>query len=507
MSNVDYQKNVIEMKNITKKFGTFKANDNISLKVCKGEVHALLGENGAGKSTLMNILYGLYKADEGEILIEGKKVNIQSPTDAIKNGIGMVHQHFMLIQPFTVTQNIILGMEPTKNIKLDLEKAKKNVIELSNKYGLHVDPDVKVEDISVGMQQRVEILKVLYRGANIIILDEPTAVITPQEIIELMDIIKNLTNEGKVIIIITHKLKEIKSMADNCTIIRRGKSIDTVRVSEVSESDLASKMVGRSINLKVDKVSKNKGKVLLSIKDLVVNNNRNMKVVNNLSLELHEGEILGIAGVDGNGQSELVEAITGLRNIESGTVSVDGVKTTNAKPKEVINKGMSCIPEDRHKRGLVLDFTIEENIVLENFDRKPFSKKGILNKSEIKSHAKKLIQEFDIRPTNEEEPVRVLSGGNQQKVIIAREVTHNPKVLIATQPTRGLDVGAIEYVHKVLIEQRNKNKAVLLVSLELDEIINIADRIAVIYEGSIAAIIEDKDVDESKIGLLMAGGK
>ena len=507
MKNNDFHSTVVEMKNITKKFGDFKANDSIDFTVRKGEVHALLGENGAGKSTLMNILYGLYQPTMGDIYVNDKKVNITDPNIAIANGIGMVHQHFMLVEPFTVTENIVLGMETlTKIGTLDMNKAIEDVKELSEKYGLHVDPNAKIEDITVGMQQRVEILKALYRGVEILILDEPTAVLTPQEIKELIQIMRNLTSEGKSIIIITHKLKEIKESADRCTIIRRGKWIDTVNVEEVNEDILASKMVGREVSFKVDKRDKKKGNVVLKIDNIIVKDNRGINAVDGLSLEVNAGEVLGIAGIDGNGQSELIEAITGLRKIEDGKVYMDNKDITNNTPKNIIESKISTIPEDRHKRGLVLDFTVAENMVLENYNKEPFATKGILNHSKIKEYAKKMIEKFDIRPTDEELKARSLSGGNQQKIIIAREVSNNPNLLIAAQPTRGLDVGAIEYVHKSLIAQRDENKAVLLVSLELDEVMNVSDRIAVIYEGKIVDIIDAKDANENTLGLMMAGG-
>ncbi|WP_425448580.1 ABC transporter ATP-binding protein [Dethiothermospora halolimnae] len=495
------------MKNVTKKFGDFTANDNINLTVHKGEVHALLGENGAGKTTLMNVLYGLYKPTNGEVYINGKKVNLFDPNVAIKRGIGMVHQHFMLVEPFTVAENIILGMETTSGLgKLDMKKAIKEVEELSKRYGLHVDPNEKIENITVGMQQRVEILKTLYRGADILILDEPTAVLTPQEIEDLIKIIRNLTKEGKSIIIITHKLKEIKQVADYCTIIRRGKHIDTVDVSETDEDELASKMVGREVSFKVEKEDRTAGKVVLEIDNLVVEDNRGIEAVEGLSLQVRAGEIVGLAGVDGNGQSELIEGLTGLRKVKSGNVKINGEDITNKSPKEIIDSNISTIPEDRQKRGLVLDYTVSENMVLENYYKAPFAKRGILNHEKINEFARDLIKKFDIRPENEKIQAKSLSGGNQQKVIIAREVTNDPDLLIAAQPTRGLDVGAIEYVHKSLVDQRNKNKGVLLVSLELDEVINVSDRIAVIYEGKIVGIVDAKDADENKLGLMMAGG-
>ena len=515
-SNIDYSQKVVEMKNITKKFGSFVANDNINLTVHKGEVHALLGENGAGKSTLMNILYGLYHQTSGEIHINGKLVNMDNPNVAIENGIGMVHQHFMLVQPFTVAQNIILGTEPTKGLgAVDINKAIQDVKDISEKYGLYVDPNAKVEDITVGMQQRVEILKALYRGAEILILDEPTAVLTPQEIQELIQIIRNLTKEGKSVIIITHKLKEIKAVADYCTIIRRGKYIDTVKVSESSEDDLAAMMVGREVNFKVDKGEAKPKQTVLEIKDLIVKDNRKISVVDGLSLEVKAGEILGIAGIDGNGQSELVEALTGLRKSQSGSIKINGHEVLNNTPKELFKKGIKNIPEDRHKRGLILDFTVAENTVLQNYKDARFSKNGILDKEAIEKYADGIIERFDVRPTDHTVKARALSGGNQQKIIIGREVdnievsrasTGEAQLLIATQPTRGLDVGAIEFVHKALVKQRDEGNAVLLVSLELDEVMNVSDRIAVIYEGKIVGVVDAKDADENTLGLMMAGG-
>ncbi len=507
MNNIDFSTKIIEMKNITKKFGDFVANESIDLTVHKGEIHALLGENGAGKTTLMNILYGLYSQTKGEILINGKNIDIDNPNVAIKNGIGMVHQHFMLVQPFTVLQNVMLGEETTKNLGIiDGEKARNEVEKISKLYGLHVDLDAKIQDISVGMQQRVEILKALYRGAEILILDEPTAVLTPQEIEDLIKTMKSLTKEGKTIIIITHKLKEIKAAADYCTVIRRGKKIDTVKVNDVTEQDLAEMMVGREVSFVVEKEEKEKGDMILKLDNLIIKDNRGLNAVKGLSLEVHGGEILGIAGVDGNGQSELVEGITGLRNIEDGEISLKGKEITNFTPKEIIESGLSNIPEDRQNRGLVLDFTVAENMILENYYKKPFSQKGRLDHKEIKSFARKLIDNFDVRPKEENMLAKSLSGGNQQKVIVAREISNDPDVLVAAQPTRGLDVGAIEFVHEYLVEQRDRGKAVLLVSFELDEILNLSDRIAVIYNGKIVEILDRKDANENKLGYLMAGG-
>ena len=499
----------VQMRGITKTFGTFCALDNVNLDVKKGTIHALLGENGAGKSTLMNVLYGLYRADSGDISINGKKVDIKNPNVAIENGIGMVHQHFMLVDNFTVTENIVLGSEITNKFGvLNMKKAREEVVNIVKKYGLEVDPDAKIEDISVGMQQRVEILKALYRGAEHLILDEPTAVLTPQEINDLIDIMHNLIADGKTIIIITHKLKEIKKSSDVCTIIRRGQYVDTVKVSDVTEEELATKMVGHAVKLVVDKTPAEPKDVVFEIDNLNVKDERKIDAVKNLSLKVHKGEIVGIAGIDGNGQKELVEAITCLTKSESGTIKIDGVEIQNTTPDNVIKHKISTIHEDRQKRGLVLDFTVAENMVIENYNKEPFCKNGILNKGEILNHTVDMIKQYDIRPDNcENELVRGLSGGNQQKVIIAREVYNDPDLLIAVQPTRGLDVGAIEYVHKALVKERDKGKAVLLISLELDEVMNVSDTIAVIYDGNIVDTFKQGEVDENTVGLLMAGGK
>lgn len=498
----------VKMQNIVKKFGDFVANDGINLTVHKGEVHAILGENGAGKSTLMNILYGLYNPTSGQIFIDGKETIIGTPQRAIDLGIGMVHQHFMLIPPFTVTENIVLGMEDTNGLVLDLKKSREKIVELSEKYGLSVDPDAKIEDISVGMQQRVEIIKVLYRGANTLILDEPTASLTPQEIAELIEIIKSLTNDGKSVILITHKLKEIKACADTCTIIRHGKYINTVDVKNTTESELASMMVGRDVSFTVEKEKREPGEVVLEVKDLCAKDYRNVEILKSLGLSVRRGEIVGIAGVDGNGQSELVEILTGLKKAESGSVTILGQNAFNVTPKQSFEMGITSIPEDRQKHGLVLDFSVAENLILQNFEKEPFSKNGILNKADIESHANDMIKKFDIRPNDcSKKAAKTLSGGNQQKVIIAREVTNDSDLLIAVNPTRGLDVGAIEFVHKYLVEQRNKNKAVLLVSFELDEIMNLSDRIEVIFDGQITGEVAGDEADENELGLLMAGGK
>lgn len=499
---------VIQMKDIVKKFGDFTANDHINLTVHKGEVHAILGENGAGKSTMMNVLCGLYKPTSGQIYINEKPVNFSSPKDAIDMGIGMVHQHFMLVQPFTVLDNIILGIEPTKGICVDREQARQKVMELSSRYNMKIDPDALVRDISVGMQQRVEILKVLYRGADTLILDEPTASLTPQEIEGLLEIIRNLTADGKSIILITHKLKEITASSDNCTIIRQGKYIQTVNVAEVNENDLAAMMVGRDVNFKVEKKAQKRGGVVLEVQDIRAKDYRGVDILNDLNLKVYAGEIVGIAGVDGNGQTELVEILTGLRKAESGSVKILGKEVLNKTPAETFAAGISSIPADRQKHGLVLDFSIEDNLILQHFAEVPYSKKHILNRKTIRQHATELIEKFDVRPRNSENrPAGTLSGGNQQKVIIAREVTNDKELLIAVNPTRGLDVGAIEFVHKYLVEQRNKGKAVLLVSFELDEIMSLSDRIEVIFDGRITGSVAGQGADEKELGYMMAGGR
>jgi simple sugar transport system ATP-binding protein len=468
-------KYVVEMLNIRKEFPGVVANDDISLQLKPGEIHALLGENGAGKSTLMSILFGLYTPDKGTIKVRGQKVNITNPNVANSLGIGMVHQHFKLVHNFTVTENIILGMEMKRGIVLDTKSAAERVKVLSERYGLNVDPYAKIEDISVGMQQRVEIMKMLYRDAEVLIFDEPTSVLTPQEVQELMGIMRNLIAEGKSIILITHKLKEIKAIADRCTVIRRGKLIGTVDVASTSEEKLAEMMVGRQVSFTVQKKELQPGEVVLDIKGLSVLSSRKVLGLKNVSLEVRAGEILGIAGVDGNGQSELVEAY---------------------------------IPEDRHKHGLILDYSIENNLVLKVYYNEPFSKNGLLNSAAIREHAKRVMEQFDVRSgQGPAASARSLSGGNQQKTIVGREIDHDPDLLIAVQPTRGLDVGAIEYIHKRIVEQRDNGKAVLLVSLELDEILNLSDRIAVINGGEIIDIVDAGKVSENEVGLMMAGVK
>ena len=499
--------NVIEMREITKVFGEFVANDKIDLQLRKGEIHALLGENGAGKSTLMNMLAGLLEPTSGEIFVNGKSEKLDSPSRAAALGIGMVHQHFMLVEAFTVAENIILGSEITNKGVLDLKKANADILELSERYGLAVDPTAKIEDISVGAQQRVEILKTLYRGAEILIFDEPTAVLTPAEILELMDIMKTLVKEGKSIILITHKLDEIRAVADRVTVIRRGKSIETVSIESVSNKDLAEMMVGRSVSFVTEKEEAKPKDVVLQISDLIVNENRGVPAVKELSLDVHAGEIVGVAGIDGNGQSELIQAITGLRKVKSGSIKIKGREVVGLSPRKITEMQVSHVPEDRHRDGLVLEMMLSENIALQTYYKEPLSNKGVLNYNQINSYARKLMEEFDVRAASELVPAGALSGGNQQKAIIAREVDRNPDLLIVSQPTRGLDVGAIEYIHKRLISERDKGKAVLVVSFELDEILNLSDRIAVIHDGKIQGIVKPSETNKQELGILMAGGK
>ena len=500
---------VVEMRNITKVFGKVRANDNASLSVRAGEIHAILGENGAGKTTLMNILYGLYQPTSGEILIRGKPVHFTGPNQAITSGIGMVHQHFMLVQPFTVVENIILGMEPLqKTRKIDYEAAARRVAELSERYGLYVDGNARIQDISVGMQQRVEILKALYRGADVLILDEPTAALTPQEIIELTAILKELANEGKAVIIITHKLKEIKAMANRCTIMRQGKYMGTVEVDSVSTREMAAMMVGRQVEFTTKKAAFTPGEEVLRISDLHALDYRGVEILKGLDLSARRGEILGLAGIDGNGQTELAEILAGLRKAESGRITVNGTDAFNKMPGELFRLGVSSIPEDRQKYGLILDMSVAQNLVIQNIGQEPFSHKGRLRYDEIRSYARKQVQEFDIRPANcENRPAGELSGGNQQKLIVAREMRNGKDLLIAVNPTRGLDVGAIEYVHRYIVAHRDQGKAVLLISFELDEIMNLADTIQVIYDGRIVGGMTGDQADEKRLGLMMAGGE
>lgn len=496
---------VLELKGITKRFPGVVANDSISFQLKRGEIHALLGENGAGKSTLMSIVFGLYQPDEGEIYVNGKPVVMDNPNKAIELGIGMVHQHFKLVEPFTVTENIILGMEPKNGAKIDIKGASKKVKELSEKYGLDVDPMATIESISVGMQQRVEIIKTLYRGADILIFDEPTAVLTPQEIGELLEIMRRLVAEGKSIILITHKLKEIMEIADACTIIRRGKVIESLQVAHSNPQELAEKMVGKAVNFKTEKQKAIPKDVLLDVKDLVVAGEKGRNAINHLSISLREGEIVGIAGVDGNGQTELIEALTGMRPIQSGDILLEGKSMVNQSPRTISEAGVSHIPEDRHKHGLILDFSVSENAILQTYYQKEMSPNGFINKKAMDELSTRLVKEFDIRTPGIETKVRSMSGGNQQKIIIAREIERQPKVLIAAQPTRGLDVGAIEFVHKQLISQRDQGKGVLLISFELEEILNVADRILVLFDGEIVGETTPETTSDQELGLMMAG--
>lgn len=497
---------VVEMLGIRKEFPGIVANDDITLCLKKGEVHALLGENGAGKSTLMSILFGLYQPDKGSIRIRGKDVRIDNPNIANDLGIGMVHQHFKLVHNFTVTENIVLGIEPTSGLVLSLKEASQRIKTLSQQYGLNVEPDARIEDISVGMQQRVEILKMLYRNAEVLIFDEPTAVLTPQEIQDLLKIMRNLIDEGKSIILITHKLKEIKAIADRCTVIRRGKYVGTVEVKDTDEARMAEMMVGRQVSFKVEKSAREPGEVILSLRNLRIPCRRKGDPIRIDALDIRAGEIVGVAGVEGNGQTELIEALTGLRRVESGSMVLSGKDIANASIRERNESGLAHIPEDRQKRGLVLDYTLQENFILKNHRDAPYSHNGFLDADAIRAHADKVIAAFDVRSgEGAVSKARDMSGGNQQKAIIGREFDQNPNLLIAVQPTRGLDVGSIEYIHKRLVEQRDSGKAVLLVSLELDEILDLSDRIAVISHGAIVDIVDADKTDEKEIGLMMTG--
>lgn len=500
----------IEMLGITKRFPGIIANDNITLQLKKGEIHALLGENGAGKSTLMSVLFGMYQPEEGEIHKDGKKVEINNPNDANDLGIGMVHQHFKLVECFSVLDNIILGRETTKGGLLQKDEARKKVVELSKRYGLSVDPDAIIEDITVGMQQRTEILKMLYRDNEILIFDEPTAVLTPQEIQELMHIMKNLAAEGKSILFITHKLAEIMQVADRCSVLRKGKYIGTVDIKDTTPEKLSAMMVGRDVNFVVAKEEAKPQDVVLDVKNMSIASKRHKNnAVNNVSLQVRRGEIVCIAGIDGNGQTEFVYGLTGLEPLKEGTVTLAGKDITHAPIRERMISGMSHIPEDRHKHGLVLDYSLEDNCILQRYFEPQFTNKfGFLKRREIREYANKLIEEYDIR--SGQGPIttaRSMSGGNQQKAIIGREIDKDPELLIAVQPTRGLDVGAIESVHKKLVETRDAGKGVLLVSLELDEVMNVSDRILVMYEGEIVGEFDPKKVSVEELGLYMAGSK
>ncbi len=497
---------VLQLKNITKRFPGVLANDHIDLMLNKGEILALLGENGAGKTTLMNILYGLYQPNEGEILINGERLIVNSPTDAIQAGVGMVHQHFMLIPVFTVTENVMLGEETTRYGNfLDRQKAAQRILEISEAYNLKVDPNDYIRDLPVGVQQRVEIIKLLFREADILIFDEPTAVLTPQEADELFLIMRSLADKGKSIIFITHKLREVLAIADRIMVIRRGAVVGETTPDKADANSLAAMMVGRAVDLKVEKIEKRPGDLVLSISNLVVADKFQNIVVDNVSLDVHAGEIVGVAGVQGNGQTELVNAITGLEKIAEGAITLQGQDITKASPRKITEIGSAHIPEDRQADGLVLPFPIAENLVLCTYYKEPFSKGVILQYKTILEHSEKLIKDFDIRAPGPLTPVSNLSGGNQQKVIIARELSRPIDLLVASQPTRGLDVGSIEYIHKRILEKREQGCAVLLVSPELDEIMELADRIAVMYRGKIIANIPNKGISKEQIGLLMAG--
>lgn len=501
----------VQMRDISKSFGKIVALNKINIDIKKGTIHAILGENGAGKTTLMNILYGLLKKDSGEIFIKGEKIDIKNSQIAIKNGIGMVHQHFKLIKNFTVLQNIMLGCETTNKFGfLKNKSAHKKIAELSKKYNLDIKLDTKIEDISVGMQQRVEILKTLYRGADILIFDEPTAVLNPNETNDLIKTMQNLAKDGKTIIIITHKLKEIKKAASFCTIIRAGSIVDTLNVSKTPIEELAKKMIGQNLKINIAKKDHEFGDIIFEIDNLCIENKKtkNLNAVDKLSLKIRKGEIFGIAGVDGNGQKELVEAITNLITVKSGSIKINGNEIQNTNIKNVINNKVSTIYDDRHARGIILDMSVKENVILEKYKAKPFSKRGILKQKSIDKFTESLLNKYSVKPEKcSNSKIRNLSGGNQQKVVIGREISNNPDLLIAVQPTRGLDIGAIKYVHEILVEQRNKGKAILLISLDLDEILDLSDTISVIYNGKISNTFKQNEIDEKTLGVLMTGGK
>ena len=500
---------VIEMLNITKEFPGIKANDNITLQLKKGEVHALLGENGAGKSTLMSVLFGLYQPEAGVIKKNGEVVQIKDPNDANDLGIGMVHQHFKLVEIFTVLDNIILGVEPNRAGFLQKAEARKKVVELSEKYGLRVDPDALIEDISVGMQQRVEILKMLYRENEILIFDEPTAVLTPQEIDELMEIMRGFTKEGKSILFITHKLAEIMAVADRCTVLRKGQCIGTVDVAGTTQEELSRMMVGRPVSLVVDKQERDPGEVILEVEHVTVPSKAHKNnAVKDVSFKVRSGEIVCLAGIEGNGQTEFAYALTGLEKPSAGAFRLKGADITHAPIRERSKSGMSHIPEDRHKHGLVLDYTLAQNLVLQRYWQPEFQSRGFIKFGAVRQYAERLIEQYDIRSgQGPDTPARSMSGGNQQKAIVAREIDKDPELLVAIQPTRGLDVGAIEYIHKQLVAQRDEGKGVLLISLELDEVMNVSDRILVMYEGEIVGEFDPKTTTVEELGLYMAGAK
>jgi simple sugar transport system ATP-binding protein len=494
----------IELRGITKRFGSFTANNRIDLVVEPGEIHCLLGENGAGKSTLMNVIFGHLRAEEGEIVIDGEQVSFANSGEAVRRGIGMVHQHFMLVPVFSVAENVVLGFEPTKSFdRLDHKKAADEIRRVSKEYGLEVDPDAVIEELPIGLQQRVEILKALSQDAELLILDEPTAVLTPQEIDALMAIMRSLAQAGKSILFITHKLKEVRAVGDVITVIRQGRVVGSVAPT-TSESELASMMVGRDVNLTVRKEASTAGDEVLQIRNLVVRDDRGLAVVNDVSLDIRAGEIMALAGVQGNGQTELVEALAGMRRVESGTITLRGCDVTNDKPRQMLDHGLGHIPEDRQQDGLVLSMTVADNLVLNTPRRAPFARRGTRNLAAVNENAQKQVKDFDIRTTSIRELVSSLSGGNQQKVIVARELSRPLQFLVASQPTRGLDVGSIEYVHRQIVNQRNEGLGVLIVSSELDEVLALADRIAVMHQGKITGVV-DPSTSRETIGLLMAG--
>ena len=496
---------LLAARNVTKQFPGVLANDDVSVELKPGRVLALLGENGAGKSTLVNILFGMYRPDGGQIIIKDEVVDLHGPDDAISRGIGMVHQHFQLVPPMRVVENIVLGAEPTKRGLVDLDEARRRVVELSKRYGLDVDPDALVEDLPVGMQQRVEILKALYRNADVLILDEPTGVLTPQEADHLLTVLRGLTETGVGIVFITHKLREVLAVADDIVVLREGRVVGATTPDQATESRLAEMMVGRSVVLRVEKATAQPGDVVLQVDDLKVNDDRGQLAVDGVSLEVRAGEIVGVAGVEGNGQRELVEAITGLRHVAAGAMAIAGKPSTNNSTRQIAGNGVGHIPEDREKHGIIAAYSVAENSVLNRYHRKPFSSRGIMRREVIYEHAQSVVEEFDVRTPSVAVAVSSLSGGNKQKLIVGREFSENIKLLVAAQPTRGIDIGAIEFIHRRIVEQRDKGAAVLLVSAELDEILGLADRVAVLYDGKLMGVLDANVATREKVGLLMAG--
>ena len=496
---------LLAARNVTKQFPGVLANDDVSVELKPGRVLALLGENGAGKSTLVNILFGMYRPDGGQIIIKDEVVDLHGPDDAISRGIGMVHQHFQLVPPMRVVENIVLGAEPTKRGLVDLDEARRRVVELSKRYGLDVDPDALVEDLSVGMQQRVEILKALYRNADVLILDEPTGVLTPQEADHLLTVLRGLTETGVGIVFITHKLREVLAVADDIVVLREGRVVGATTPDQATESGLAEMMVGRSVVLRVEKATAQPGDVVLQVDDLKVNDNRGQLAVDGVSLQVRAGEIVGVAGVEGNGQRELVEAITGLRHVAAGAMAIAGKPSTNNSTRQIAGNGVGHIPEDREKHGIIAAYSVAENSVLNRYHRKPFSSRGIMRREVIYEHAESVVEEFDVRTPSVAVAASSLSGGNKQKLIVGREFSENIKLLVAAQPTRGIDIGAIEFIHRRIVEQRDKGAAVLLVSAELDEILGLADRVAVLYDGKLMGVLDANVATREKVGLLMAG--